>query len=69
MNPAESWASGAINRRSEVQDYIGLSYADASRRMQAICKVAAERGRTVNASYHLDKLRDVCQRSEATVSN
>jgi hypothetical protein len=56
---SESWARGAIMREPLKEDYIGLSYETASRRMQAMCAIAAETGRTVNASHHLNKLRDI----------
>ena len=58
----ESWARTTVFRKPKVQDYVGLSYEEASRRAQAICLVGARTGKTINASYHLDRLRDILLR-------
>lgn len=39
--------------------YNGMSYSQASRVAQAICKLAGETGQTMNAALHLKVLRDV----------
>ena len=62
MDKHNLWARGAIRREPDICDYAGLGYEQASRRALAICAVAAETGQTINASYHLDRLRDVMAR-------
>lgn len=42
--------------------YRELSYEGASRTALEICKLAVETGRTINASYHLDALREIMLR-------
>lgn len=62
MMNTDSWARGALMREPEERDYAGLSYEEASRRAQAICKIAGESGKTMIARRHLDKLCDILTR-------
>lgn len=62
MSYDESWARATILEKPRAQDYIGLSYEAASRRAQAICLAGAQTGQTINASYHLDRLRNILLR-------
>lgn len=39
--------------------YAGMSYEQASRRAVEICRIAAETGQTINASFHLEECRKV----------
>jgi hypothetical protein len=55
----DAWARGALRRAPDRSDYIGCSYEEASRRATAICKAAADTGRTINASLYLSEFRQI----------
>lgn len=47
------WAICALKNAPRDGQYNGLSYEQASRRAEALCRIAAKTGQTVNASLHL----------------
>ena len=51
-----------LKTRPRADQYAGLGYEAASRLMTQICTQAAQSGQTLNASYHLDALREVVER-------
>jgi len=56
------WARIALSRPLREQDYQGISYEEASRKAQAICRVAGETGQTVEAYKHLGKYVETLSR-------
>lgn len=54
-------AADAVRRPPVTFQYRGLSYEQASRRAQAICRAAGETGQTINAAKHLAELHGVME--------
>lgn len=64
MHPARMWAIGAVRRRPERSDYIGLSAQQARERANAIREAGEETGQTDNAALYLYELDKIIRRTE-----